>query len=77
MHILVASVKKASNVLVPALCLLYIYATVGLYSFSSTFAFIQTSNTTSAGTPTTGEGQPTGLSTRRRCSYVGKGHARW
>ena len=40
MHILVSSVKKASNVLVPALCLLYVYAAVGLYSFSGTFFII-------------------------------------
>ena len=40
MHILISSVKKASNVLVPALCLLYIYAAVGLYSFSGTYLFI-------------------------------------
>ena len=36
MRILASSVKKASNVLVPALCLLYIYAAAGLYSFSGT-----------------------------------------
>ena len=36
MFILVSSVKKASNVWVPALGLLYIYAAVGLYSFSGT-----------------------------------------
>ena len=37
MNVLVSSVKKASNVLVPALCLLFIYAAVGLYSFSGKY----------------------------------------
>ena len=51
MHDLVSSVRSASNVLVPALCLLYIYAAVGLYSFSGTFFIIQTWSIAGAGTP--------------------------
>ena len=53
MQVLVSSVKKASNVLVPALCLLYVYAVVGLYSFSGTFFIIQTWSIAGAGTPKT------------------------
>ena len=50
MFILVSSVKKASNVWVPALGLMYIYAAVGLYSFSGICVAIQIWSTASAET---------------------------
>lgn len=72
---LLTALAKVGNILIPALVIIYVYAVVGLYTFSGTLYAIQTSSTTGAGLPTTSTNHQTGQSTKRRYSYAVRNNA--
>lgn len=75
MQNLLTALAKVGNILIPALVIIYVYAVVGLYTFSGTLYAIQTSSTTGAGLPTTSSGHQTGQSTKPRYSYAVRNNA--
>lgn len=71
-----AALAKVGNILVPALVIIYVYSVVGLYTFAGNLPSIQTSNTTGVDSHRMHWLPPTGLSTPKKSSFVGKSPAR-
>ena len=69
---LVNALAKVGNILIPALFIIYIYAVVGLYTFSGNPYPIQTLNTTDAEAPTISIRIPIGQFTMMKYSCAGK-----
>ena len=70
MKVFLSSFKKASYILVPALCLVYVFTIVGLYSFYGIRFLIQIYNTTDVGIQSTSTKVLTGQSMRIKCSFA-------
>ena len=72
---LILSLKNQGKILIPAALLIYIYALIGIHSFSSKVLLIKTTNTTVAGLLITSLRVQTGQSTKTRCFYAVRGNA--